>query len=129
MHCPVLNPKIVVVADPTLLDSINVAEGAPDDAIFIINTSKDPSVVKAKLNVSKNQKVFLVDATKIAIESFGRPMPNSPLVGALAKVSGAVSLETILEDVKKSFGKKFAKKIIDGNLEAARRGYEEVKEV
>lgn len=128
MHCPVLNPKIVVVADPTLLESINVAEGAPDDAIFIINTSKDPSVVRTKLHVSKNQKIFIVDATKIAIESFGRPMPNSPLVGALAKVSGVVPLETILEDVKKSFGKKFAKKIIDGNLEAARRGYEEVRE-
>ncbi|MCX8030287.1 MAG: 2-oxoacid:acceptor oxidoreductase family protein [Thermodesulfovibrionales bacterium] len=129
MHCPVLNPKIVVVADPTLLDSINVTEGAPDDAIFIINSSKDPSIIKAKINPTKNQKVFMIDATKIAIECFGRPMPNSPLVGALAKVSGAVTLETILEDVKKSFGKKFAKKIIDGNLEATKRGYEEVKEI
>ncbi len=128
MHCPVLNPKIIIVADPTLLDSINVTEGAPDDAIFIINSSKDPSIIRAKLNVSKKQKVFVLDATKIAIDSFGRPMPNSPLVGALARVSGAVSLETILEDVKKSFGKKFAKKIIDGNLEAAKRGFEEVKE-
>ncbi len=128
MHCPVLNPSIVVVADPTLLDSINVAEGTPDNAMFIVNTSKDPSIVREKLNAKPSQKVFVLDATKIAIDSFGRPMPNSPLVGALAKVSGALSLETVLEDVKKSFGKKFAKKIIDGNLEAAKRGYEEVKE-
>lgn len=129
MHCPVLNPSIVVVADPTLLDGINVAEGAPENAIFIVNSSKDPAEVKAKIKASGSQKVFLVDATRIAMDSFGRPMPNSPLVGALARVSGIVSLETILEDVKKSFGKKFAKKVIDGNLEATKRGYEEVREV
>jgi len=128
MHCPVLNPSIVVVADPTLLDGVNVAEGAPDNAAFIINTSKEPAEIRGKLKAGKSQRVFTIDATKIAIDSFGRPMPNSSLVGALAKVSGIVSLETILEDVKKSFGKKFAKKIIDGNLEAAKRGYEEVKE-
>ncbi len=129
VHCPVLNPSIIIVADPTLLDGINVAEGAPENSVFIVNSAKDPAVIKAKINMTKSQRVFLVDATKIANESFGRPMPNSPLVGALAKVSGIVSLETILEDVKKSFGKKFAKKVIDGNLEAAKRGYEEVREV
>ncbi len=37
-------------------------------------------------------------------------------------------LDVLLENVKKSFGKKFAQKIIDGNLDATRRGYEEVKE-
>ncbi len=128
MHCPVLNPGIVVVADPTLLDSINVTEGTSDNAMFIVNSSKSPSVIRKKLKAGKSQRVFVLDATKISIDSFGRPMPNSPLVGALAKVSGALSLETVLEDVKKSFGKKFAKKIIDGNLEAAKRGYEEVIE-
>ncbi|MEW5745888.1 MAG: 2-oxoacid:acceptor oxidoreductase family protein [Nitrospirota bacterium] len=128
MHCPVLKPNIVAVVDATLLDAINVADGAPDDAAFIINTAKDPKEIREKLKAKPSQKVFTVDATKIAIESFGRPMPNSPMVGTLAKVSGLVSLENILEDVKKSFGKKFSQKIIDGNLEATRRGYEEVKE-
>src|SRR3989337_4199906 len=37
MHCPVLNPQIVSVVDSTLLDSVNISEGATDDAIFIIN--------------------------------------------------------------------------------------------
>jgi pyruvate ferredoxin oxidoreductase gamma subunit len=55
-------------------------------------------------------------------------MPNSPLVGALSKISGLISLDAILEDVKKSFGKKFSQKIIDGNLEATKRGYGEVRE-
>ncbi|MCC6345814.1 MAG: 2-oxoacid:acceptor oxidoreductase family protein [Nitrospirales bacterium] len=128
MHCPVLKPNIVAVADATLLDAINVADGTPDDAAFIVNTVKDPKEIREKIQARPTQKVFTVDATRIAIDCFGRPMPNSPLVGVLAKVSGLISLEQILEDVKKSFGKKFSQKIIDGNLEAARRGYEEVRE-
>lgn len=128
MHCPVLKPNIVAVVDATLLDAINVADGAPDDAAFIVNTAKDPKEIREKLKAKPSQKVFTIDATKIAIECFGRPMPNSPMVGTLARVSGLVSLENILEDVRKSFGKKFSQKIIDGNLEATRRGYEEVRE-
>jgi pyruvate ferredoxin oxidoreductase gamma subunit len=37
-------------------------------------------------------------------------------------------MEVLLNDVQGSFGKKFAQKIIDGNLEAVKRGYEEVKQ-
>jgi pyruvate ferredoxin oxidoreductase gamma subunit len=128
MHCPVIRPQIVVIVDATLLDSVKVMEGAPDDAIVIVNTAKEPRELREKLGLKDTQKVFTIDATKIAIDSIGRPMPNSPMVGALARISGLVSLESILEDVKKSFGKKFSQKIIDGNLEAVRKGYEEVRE-
>ena len=128
MHCPVLNPQVVSVVDATLLDGINVAEGATEDAIFVVNTSKDPKEIRAKLNAGSKQKVFTVDATKIAVDCIGRALPNAPMLGTICKVTGIVTLEHLLEDVKKSFGKKFSQKIIDGNLEATKRGYEEVKE-
>lgn len=127
MHCPVSNPQIIGVVDATLLDGINVAEGATDDAIFIVNTSKDPKKIRAELNAGLKQKVFAVNATKIAMECIGRPLPNTPMLGAVCRVSGLVSLEHLLEDVRKSFGKKFSQRIIDGNLEATKRGYEEVR--
>jgi len=128
MHCPVLNPQVVGVVDATLLDSINVADGTTKDAIFVINTAKDPKEIRAKLNAGPEQKVFTIDATKIAIENIGRALPNAPMLGAICKATNLVSLENLLEDVRKSFGKKFSQKIIDGNLEAARRGYGEVRE-
>ena len=128
MHCPVLKPDIVVVVDATLLDGVNVSEGMPETGAFIVNTNLDPSQVRQKLQAKPTQKVFTVDATKIAIETIGRPMPNSPMVGALARVSGAVGLEMVLGDVQKSFGKKFSQKIIEGNLEATKRGFEGVVE-
>jgi len=128
LHCPVTKPNIVVVVDATLLDSVKITDGTPDDAAFIINTSKDPKVIREKIQAKATQKIFTVDATKISIETIGRPMPNATLVGTVTKVSGLLSLDDVLVDVKKSFGEKFPQKIIDGNLESTRRGYEEVKE-
>jgi len=129
MHCPVLRPKVVSVVDSTLLDSINVGDGATGDAIFVINTSRNPEEIRAKLGAGPGQKVYTIDATKIAMDCIGRALPNAPMLGAICKVTGLVSIDHMLEDVKKSFGKKFSQKIIDGNLEATRRGYEEVKEI
>lgn len=128
MHCPILHPNVIAIADATLLDGVNVTEGAKEDSIFIVNTSREPSEIREKLKLLPSQKVYTVDATKIAIECFGRALPNSPMLGAVCRVTGLVSLEALLEDVRKSFGKKFSQKIIDGNLEATKRGYEEVKE-
>ncbi len=129
LHCPVTQPNIVAVADATLLDSIDVTEGASDDAVFVINTGKAPEEIRRQLGLKETQKVFTIDASKIALETIGRPLPNSCMLGALAKASGLVDLETLLEDVKKSFGGgKFSEKIITANLEATRRGYEEVRE-
>jgi pyruvate ferredoxin oxidoreductase gamma subunit len=128
MHCPVLQPRFISIVDATLLDSINISEGATEDATFIVNTSRDPKEIRAKIKAGPKQKVLTVDATKIAVESFGKAMPNSPMLGALCKATNIVSLEHLIEDVKKSFGKKFAQKIIDGNMAAAKRGYEEAKE-
>ncbi len=128
MHCPVLNPSVVGIVDATLIDAIDVVGGALDDAVFVVNTTKDAAETRKKLGVKDTQKVFTVDASKIAIESFGRAMPNSPMLGAIAKATGVVEMDVLLENVKKSFGKKFSQKIIDGNLEAVNRGYGEVHE-
>jgi len=128
MHCPVLNPQVVGIVDATLLDSINVADGATKDAIFIVNTSKEPKEIRAKLKAEPSQRVITIDATKIAIDCIGRALPNAPMLGAICKATNLVSLDSLLEDVRKSFGKKFSQKIIDGNLEATRRGFGEVKE-
>ena len=63
MHCPVLNPRVVSIVDATLLDSINVSEGATEDAIFLVNTSKDPKEIREKLKAKPSQKplVSIVD--------------------------------------------------------------------
>lgn len=129
MHCPVLQPDIVVIADPTLLDGIDVAAGAGPETSFLINAGKNSETVKNKLRLEPGQKAYAVDGFRIAKDTIGRALPNSPLVGALAKISGLVDLDTVTEDVAKSFGKKFPQKIVDGNRDAVKKGWEEVREI
>lgn len=127
IHCQVASPNIVVVIDPSLLDAVDVTEGASEGAIFIINTPKEPEEVRESLRLKNNQAVYTVDATKIALDTIGRPIPNTPMLGALSKVTGLIPVEGLLEDVKRSLGKKLKDEVVEGNLEAIRRAYREVK--
>ncbi len=127
IHCQVASPNIVVVIDPSLLDAVDVTEGASEGAIFIINTPKEPEEVRKSLRLKNNQAVYTVDATKIALDTIGRPIPNTPMLGALSKVTGLIPVEGLLEDVKRSLGKKLKDEVVEGNLEAIRRAYREVK--
>lgn len=128
MHCPVLNPGVVAVVDATLLDSMNLAEGALDNAVFVVNTAKTPQEIREKLKAKPSQKVFTIDASKISLDTIGRPMPNTPMLGAVTKAAEVLALNVLLDEVKAGFGKKFAQKIIDANLTAVTRGFEEVKQ-
>lgn len=127
-HYPVIRPNIVVVVDETLLESIDVTEGAPDDASFIINCRGNVAEMRDRIQAGPDQKVVTVDATRIAIDTIGRPMPNAPLIGCVTRVSGMLTLQAALDDMARNFEKKFSQKIIHGNLEATRRGFEEAVE-
>jgi len=126
IHCQVTNPSVIAVVDPTLLDTVDVTEGTTSDAVYIINTAKTPAEMKTKIKLKGKQKMFCVDANRISVDTIGRIMPNTPMLGAVAKATGVIKLETLLNDIKASFGKKFSEKIIQSNLDAASKAYEEV---
>ncbi len=125
IHCQVTNPDVVVVVDPTLIGSVDVVEGTPDDALFIVNSNESTAEIKQRLGLVK-QRVYTLNATKIAMETIKRPLPNTPLLGALAKVSGLINIDDLINDLKVSFGKKFTSQVVEANLEAVNRAYKEV---
>lgn len=125
LHCNITDPNIIVVLDETLLGSINVADGLTDDGVILINSDSQPKKVREDLKLSKG-KVYTVNATQIAKETIGRPIPNTPMLGALIKITGIINLDNVLEHLKKSFGKKFSQDIIDANINAVKRAYQEV---
>lgn len=126
MHCQVINPDIVIVVDPSLIKNPGILlDGTNERTIFLVNTTKTPSEVRKKLNL-EGGKVFTVDATKISLDTLGRPIPNTPMLGAMAKVSGLIDKSDLQDQLKINFGKKFTKEIIDKNLNAINRAYEEV---
>ena len=126
VHCHVTNPDVVVVVDPTLMGSVDITEGTSDDALFVINTSESAAEIKQELGLESKQRVYTVNASKIALETIKRPLPNTPLLGALAKVSGLINIDDLIKDLKQSFSKKFTEQVVTANLEAVQRAYEEV---
>ncbi|RKQ61740.1 pyruvate ferredoxin oxidoreductase gamma subunit [Thermovibrio guaymasensis] len=127
LHCMVINPDIVVVVDPTLLKAVPFLEGTDESATLIINTDKTPSEIREKYGI-QGRKIYTVDATKIAMEELKRPLMNVPMLGALVKVLGSiVKVETVEEEIKKTFGKKLSENALNANVRALYRAYEEVQ--
>jgi pyruvate ferredoxin oxidoreductase gamma subunit len=126
LHCGVTTPQIVAVIDPTLLAAVNVTEGLPDDGILLVNTGRSPKQIREELQLNK-AKVFTLNATKIALDTIGLPLPNTSMLGALVKAAGVVSLEKVEEKLKKKFLKKIGEKKTQGNIDSVRRAYQEVQ--
>lgn len=126
VHSGITNPGIVAVIDPTLLETINVTEGLPEDGILLVNTNLTPSEIRKKLNFNKG-RVCTVDATKIALETIGLPLPNTSILGALVKVTNLIKLEDLEEKIKEKFLKKIGEKKTQGNIDSVRRAYNEVQ--
>jgi len=126
VHCAIYSPKIVVVLDDTLLSTVDVMAGTPEDGIVIVNTVKSADAVRKELGVT-DREVYVVDATGIAIEEIGRPIPNAPMLGALIKASGVLSLESVVDQIRKKFSHGFRPEVLEGNVRAIRRAHKEVK--
>lgn len=137
LHCRVTEPRYVLIADPTLIgmalsggmeSSGGVTDGATDDAVFIVNTPKLPDEMRKELGLkSKGVKVYTLDASKISLEAIGRNMPNTPMLGALAKVTNVIMFDALIDNFKDNYSKKFSPKVIEGNITAMNRGFQEVK--
>ncbi|HOV22270.1 MAG TPA: 2-oxoacid:acceptor oxidoreductase family protein [bacterium] len=127
IHSGIENPDVVVVLDVSLIEQVNILDGLdPEKGILIVNTSEKPEEIKKRLNFNGN--VYTIDATKISIETIGRDIPNTPMMGALVKVTGILDIKELLEDTKKKLEVKFRHKpeVIEGNLKAIERAYNEV---
>lgn len=129
IHSGITSPDVVVVLDPTLMKSVNVTEGLPDDGILIVNTHKSPQDIRNEFNI-KGRKIFTCNAYEISQETIGKKIPNTPMLGALIKVTGILDFDRMLEDTEEKLKKKFAgrEEIVKGNIESIKRAYEEVKQ-
>lgn len=113
----VYNPDYVIVLDSTLIDIIDVTSGLKKNGIIIINTDKKPS------DFNLSFKVATIDATSIALDnklgSKMAPIVNTSILGAFAKVSGIISLESIIIAIEES---DISKK--EDNIKAAEMAYQ-----
>lgn len=123
LHCGVYNPDVVAVLDSTLLKSVKVADGLSDQSGSIVVNTKDEPVEVRKLLGSSSGKLWTVPATEISIRILGRPITNTAMLGAVARVTGIVSLETIEKMVKGRFRPDVAEK----NFAVVKEAYDGVR--
>lgn len=130
IHSNIYEPDYVVVVDDTLLTCVDVTAGLKETGAIVINTTKSADYLKTALKGYKGA-IYTIDARKISEEALGRYFPNTPMLAAIVKVSGIMTDEALLEDMKGSFKHKFAKKpeVIDGNMKALELALKEVKKI
>ena len=100
LHCDVKEPDLILVVDPSLLDTIDVTEGLVNNGVVIVNCGSTPAEIKKKLK-NKNCQVYNLDGTKIAMELFGKDIPNMPMLGAVVKIANLISCRQLIESVRK----------------------------
>lgn len=123
LHCGVYSPDVVAVLDPTLLKAVKVADGLNEEGgNIIVNTKDEPSAVRKQLGSEKG-RLWTVPASEISLKILGMSITNTAMLGAVARVTSAVSLETIEKMVKGRFRPDVAEK----NFAVVKEAYEEVK--
>ena len=130
IHSNIYEPDYVVVVDDTLLEAIDVTAGLKETGAIVINTTKDKEYLTKVLKGYKGE-IYTIDARSISEQTLGKYFPNTPMLAAIVKISGVMTDEELLEDMKSSFKHKFAKKpeVIEPNMKALEVALKEVKEI
>ena len=121
IHSQVYCPDYVIVLDPYMYKVVDVTEGLKEDGVIVMNTKRKPGELGLE-----GWRVATVDATGIALELnllvAGLPVVNSSVLGAFAKASGEVKLESVLQAIKETWSGGAGEK----NARATELAYERV---
>ncbi|HKZ23678.1 MAG TPA: 2-oxoacid:acceptor oxidoreductase family protein [Thermoplasmata archaeon] len=118
----ITTPDIVVVLDSSLLRTVTVTSGLKPHGLLLLNSEGFPDQTR----VGFSGRIATVDATGIALAhglgSKSVPIVNTAILGAFARVSGVVTLESVLKAIEKGVPAK-----PDANREAAAEAFEQVR--
>jgi pyruvate ferredoxin oxidoreductase gamma subunit len=120
IHSFIRNPDVVIVVDRSMAYFKSTTQGLTKDGYFICNFDGSPEELRSKLGLDPSVKVVTLDATGIAMKCLGRDYPNTPMLGALLKATGIVGFESL----EKVLGQRFKGKVLEGNEEALKLGFQ-----
>jgi pyruvate ferredoxin oxidoreductase gamma subunit len=116
----IYEPDVAIVLDSTLLEVANPSEGLKADGVLIVNTERSPQEIREITGYAG--RIVVVNATQIAMETIGRPITNTTMLGAMVKVTGVVSPSSLDGPMKARFGRLAAR-----NLQAMSRAMDELR--
>lgn len=109
----IYHPDILIVLDPTIMNAVNVFDGVREGGVLVLNTSHAAKEIEVPDNM---RKIAVVNATQIAIDTIGRAITNTVMLGAFCKATNLVSVDEVAKKVEELWGAK--------NKEALYKGYE-----
>jgi pyruvate ferredoxin oxidoreductase gamma subunit len=117
---PVLEPDAVIIQDPTLLHQVDLFKGLHQRGYILINSTRsfcDLGLGDFTRGFSQ-VRLCNVPATEIALKHVGRAVPNVPLLGAFAAVSGQIRIESVVAAIREKFPPALAQKNVAAATEA-----------
>ena len=115
MRSQVYEPDYILVVDPTLVGPYDVFAGLKPGGVAVVNSASSDG-----MEVPEGASAVCVPAGDIAEEVLGRrEFANTAILGAFSAATGLISLES----VEKVIAERFAGRLAETNIEAARRGY------
>jgi 2-oxoacid:acceptor oxidoreductase gamma subunit (pyruvate/2-ketoisovalerate family) len=115
---PLYEPHYVVVLNPLLAESVNVAEGLKKTGLLLINGSG-----RRRRSELEGHRVVKVDATRIAVKLglivAGSTLVNTVMLGALSRATKIVSIDSLRQAIRERWPGDLGEK----NAEAAMLGF------
>ncbi len=115
----IYQPDCIVCIDPTVPRAVNIYDGIREQATLVQATRKPLGELKLPERIVH---VGLCDAVAIALEIFRRPITNTIMLGAFARTTGLVQLESLQAALADEGELRDA--AAEQNLSALARGYE-----
>lgn len=123
INSPIEEPHLLVIFHENLMKLPSALEGISGGTAIIVNSKKSPEEIRDILERDV-KTIVTIDALGIAIEE--KVKLNTVMLGAVARVSGFLNKDALIETIKKTFSKKYPK-LVDPNIRAFNRGYDETK--
>jgi len=117
----IYHPNCVVCLDPTLPRSVDIFSGMPTGGVWVQATRKTPEQMSLPAGLAV---AGFCDAFGIALKVFGRAITNTIMLGAFARTTGMVSLESLARGMESAA---FRDAALEKNVDAVRLGYDETR--
>ncbi len=118
-HNQVYTPDAVVIQDATLLRSEPLLRGLKEGGVIVLNSAQRPDNIDSDRD---DLRWIALPASRVGERLLGRPLPNTVLLGALAAVTGWVSLAALENAVTNHLARK-GEAVVKANIEAVREGH------
>jgi pyruvate ferredoxin oxidoreductase gamma subunit len=117
---PVLAPDALIIQDSTLLHQVDLFNGVPKRGFILINSTRsfdEMGLGGFALGVQQ-YRMCTVSATDLALKHVGRAVPNVPMLGGFAAITGAITLASLVAAIRQKFPAAVAEKNVAAATEA-----------